>query len=326
MRTALLTTSVLTFLAGALPFGGPVALADTAPTLLVTGQTITPTAAPGALFQTLNPGLANYPNYRAGQAVKTAISPDGKTLLIMTSGYNTLNFTSGAQAGQRDPAGSNDYIFVYSLGANGVPTQKQVLQVPNAFVGLSFSPDGSKFFASGGVSDAVFTFTQAGDGTWSQSGTWKLNHQSFAIGLTGVAKLYGAFLNNGIGVLQAAECAGLAVTADGSLLAVNNIDNHSLSVIDTATGNVLWEYDLRPYNGNPAGDGVAGGEMPFGVAIAGDATNGFVAYVSSIRDREIVALPLGRTAPAASAVARIKVPGTPNSLLYYPRGKLLFAT
>ena len=53
-----------------------------------TGEAITPTAAPGALFQLLNPDLASDPTFTAGQASATALSPDGKTLLILTSGFN----------------------------------------------------------------------------------------------------------------------------------------------------------------------------------------------------------------------------------------------
>ena len=50
------------------------------------GLYITPTAPPNAVQQLLNPGLANYPNFIAGEAVKAVVSPDGKTLAILTSG------------------------------------------------------------------------------------------------------------------------------------------------------------------------------------------------------------------------------------------------
>src|ERR1700756_3865655 len=49
-------------------------------TLLPTGQTITPTAAPGSTFQPLKPGLADNPDYAVGQAVSEVLSPDRKTL------------------------------------------------------------------------------------------------------------------------------------------------------------------------------------------------------------------------------------------------------
>jgi len=53
-----------------------VALAGRAPAqtpeFTPTGQFITPTAAPGAVFQPLNPHLAGDPNYTAGQATAVA--------------------------------------------------------------------------------------------------------------------------------------------------------------------------------------------------------------------------------------------------------------
>src|SRR6267378_1819620 len=51
-----------------------------------TGVRITPSAAKGSIFQVLNPGLVSDPTFTVGQAVSTAISPDGRTLLILTSG------------------------------------------------------------------------------------------------------------------------------------------------------------------------------------------------------------------------------------------------
>ena len=56
--------------------------------LLPTGQSITPTAAAGSSFQPLNPGLKDFPDFTVGHAMSEALSPDGKTLLILTSGYN----------------------------------------------------------------------------------------------------------------------------------------------------------------------------------------------------------------------------------------------
>jgi len=60
-----------------------------------TGVQITPSAAKGSIFQALNPGLVSDPSFTVGQAVSTSVSPDGRTLLILTSGYNSQNFTSG---------------------------------------------------------------------------------------------------------------------------------------------------------------------------------------------------------------------------------------
>ena len=65
------------------------------PADLPSGMRITPTAAPGARFSALNPDLPGSPDFTAGQAVTTAVSPDGGTLLILTSGYNIRYDSSG---------------------------------------------------------------------------------------------------------------------------------------------------------------------------------------------------------------------------------------
>ncbi|HYM29665.1 MAG TPA: hypothetical protein VEU47_00100, partial [Candidatus Cybelea sp.] len=122
------------------------------------GQRITPTAAPGALFQPLNPDLPNKPDYLAGQAVTLASSPDGATLLVLTSGFNR-NFDAG---GKVVPDQSREYVFVYDI-AGPAPAKRQVIQVPNTFIGLSWLPDGKSFAVAGGVNDNVHLFTASGD-------------------------------------------------------------------------------------------------------------------------------------------------------------------
>jgi hypothetical protein len=74
--------------------------------LLPTGATITPSAAPGSVFQKLTVALPDYPNYSPDSAETTAVSPDGKTLLILTSGYN-LNLDAN---GNYQPQDSGEYV------------------------------------------------------------------------------------------------------------------------------------------------------------------------------------------------------------------------
>ena len=57
--------------------------------LLPDGFYITPTAAPGSIFQDLPTGLRSDGSANANGAVNTALSPDGSALLILTTGYNT---------------------------------------------------------------------------------------------------------------------------------------------------------------------------------------------------------------------------------------------
>jgi hypothetical protein len=56
--------------------------------LVATGQRITPLAAPGSQVLPLHTDLRSDDNANAANAVTTALSPDGSTLLILTSGYN----------------------------------------------------------------------------------------------------------------------------------------------------------------------------------------------------------------------------------------------
>src|SRR5215471_981965 len=59
--------------------------------ILPTGQVITPLATPGSTLQVLSTGLRSDGNADAAEAVNTALSPDGKILLVLTSGWNKGN-------------------------------------------------------------------------------------------------------------------------------------------------------------------------------------------------------------------------------------------
>jgi hypothetical protein len=74
-------------------------------------------------------------------------------------------------------------------------------------------------------------------------------------------------------------------------------------VIDTGSKAVVAEYDLRPYN-TSGQDGVAGGEFPWAVALK---ANG-IAFVSSVRDREVVVVDVS-TPASPKFVTRIAVAG-----------------
>src|SRR5262249_22662444 len=100
------------------------------PEVLPTGMMITPTAARGSIFQPLNPGLPDLPKFTVDHPVTTAASPDGNTLLILTSGFNRNNGSDGKTIAQQ----SNEYVFVYDIRRQP-PALKQVLKVPNTFVG-----------------------------------------------------------------------------------------------------------------------------------------------------------------------------------------------
>jgi YVTN family beta-propeller protein len=279
---------------------------------LPSGQFVTPTAATGSSFKSLNPGLAAHPNFIANGAIKTAVSPDGKTLLVMTSGYNLeANATGSANDA------TSQYIFVYDIsGGNArTPVQKQVIQVPDTYVGLVWAPDGSKFYVSGGSGDKVWVYAGSTASGWTVSTGIALGHANF---VPPSSPFFGLLLN-GVGFEETATTAGLGLSADGTVLVAANIYNDSISVIDTSTNTIRYEFDLRPYNTSGSA-GAAGGETPFTVALKGSST----AYVSSIRDREIVVVNIAGTTP--SLVTRIALPGNPNSLLLSADQSRLYVT
>ncbi|MGA2811413.1 MAG: hypothetical protein ABSG16_08445 [Candidatus Acidiferrum sp.] len=260
-----------------------------------TGVHITPSAAKGARFVALNPDLPFDPQFTAGQATTTEISPDGKTLLILTSGYNSQNFTRGPQAGKKNPAESVEYVFVYDL-SSGQPVKRQTLEIPNAFDGLAFHPDGKEFYVSGGPDDNVHVFV-AGVRGWSEDA-----RSPIALG-------------NGKSVFGiSAAAAGVAVTADGKRLLVANYEQDSISIVDIALRKKVAALDLRPGNGR------AGGEFPFCVAISGNDT----AFIASERDREIVVVDISGQNPHVTD--RIALKGQPiRVILNQARTRLFVA-
>src|SRR5215471_17956794 len=139
------------------------------------GLYITPTALANAIQQPLNPGLTNYPDFVAGQAVKAVVSPDGKTLAILTAGMNSLFDSTGAV----DTAASTQFLFLYDIsGANKTsPVLKQVIQQPNAHVGLVWAPNSQTLYASGGCDDAIYVYSSTGS-SFALSSKISLGHAS----------------------------------------------------------------------------------------------------------------------------------------------------
>jgi YVTN family beta-propeller protein len=250
-----------------------------------TGQQITPLAPRGARFTYMNPGLANYPGHVVGQGVTGVVSPDGKTLLVLTTG----DYGIYTPAGSQDTAASTDWIFVYSI-ASPVPVQTQAIQVTNTYNGIVWDPSGTAFYVAGGRNDNVHVYKPTA-GVWAEAAgsPIALGHASQAGG-------------------TAPEAAGIAISSDGTKIVVTNYENDSISVLTQNAG--VWsktsDYDLRPGIENAALSGVPGGAYPFWVSIGNNNT----AYVSSMRDREIDVVNI-TSALAPSLVTRIKLTGQP---------------
>ncbi|HLI85728.1 MAG TPA: bifunctional YncE family protein/alkaline phosphatase family protein [Bryobacteraceae bacterium] len=277
--------------------GMELCLAAADPIALPDGLSMTPLAAPHSILLPLNPGLADLPQFTLSQAVTTALSPDGRLLLVLTSGYNR---TSRSRRN-----GSNEYVFVYDV-TGPKPAQLEALPVPNSFCGLAWNPSGQEFYVSGGPDDKVYVFAKGGKG-FERAAAIALGHPA-ALGL----------LSNAPPPFNAAApkpiAAGIAVNQTGSLAVVANIYNDSISIIDLHERKKVGELDLRP---DPAAH-VAGGEFPYWVAIHRDDK----AYVSSPRDREIVVV---RLDAAPRVISRIRVAGQPERMLLDRAQDKLFA-
>ncbi|MPZ21427.1 MAG: beta-propeller fold lactonase family protein [Luteitalea sp.] len=261
---------------------------------LPSGQFVTPTALRHAAQQYLNPGLPDYPDFIAGEAVRSQLSPDGTTLAIITAGQNSLYKPDGTV----DVDASTQFIFLYDVEDDheARPVLRQVLQQVNSHVGLVFAPDGNTLYAAGGADDAVYVYTKSGD-TFEPAPPIALGH--VAPGATGSDR------NKGVGLGVQPNASGMDISADGKTLVVANNYNDSISVIDTASGLVRYEHDLRPYFPNNEGaEGDKGGTFPFGVVIKGNGT----AYVSSDRDREVVVVDVS-SANEGRLIERIKLDG-----------------
>ncbi|MGO9613251.1 MAG: bifunctional YncE family protein/alkaline phosphatase family protein [Dissulfurispiraceae bacterium] len=284
------------------------------------GQQITPLAPQDSRFVPMKPDLPGNPDWLAGQAVTTVVSPDHKTLLVLTSGYNRFYNTSTPMPHWPD---SNEYVFIYDISTN-TPLKKQVVQIPNTYNGIVFDPSGKTFYVSGGGEDNVHMITLSATGTWGeQPGTaLALGHRT-GNGLGGQSDVGAGSINLQVGVKPCA--AGLAISNDGKTLVVANYYNDSITVFKGGFGK--WskgmECDLRPGKSiaSPKA-GVPGGEYPFWAVVKGNGS-GATAYVSSIRDREIVVVDLN-DALLPVVTDRIRVKGQPNKMTLNATQSLLY--
>ncbi|WP_066826578.1 hypothetical protein [Sphingomonas mali] len=264
---------------------------------LPTGQSLSPLAAPGAVFRPLVSRVGPHPDYVADGAAAIAVSPDRREMLVLTSGFNRFNGPDGkivaAQSGQ--------YVFAYRIDRAGARLE-QTLVVPNAYSGIAWTPDGRGFAVGGGVDDVVHLFRRGKTGFAPAGSPIKLGHQA----------------GNGVDVKP--QAAGVAISPDGKRLLVANYYNDSVTLIDLATRAIITEQDLRPGKIDPADAGKPGGEFPFTIVWRDNER----AYVSAPRDRQIVALDVaGR---AIRVAKRIATTGEPTAMLIASRTHRLYAT
>ncbi len=132
-------------------------------------QWITPLAPAGSQFVPLDTGLTvNGKDWLAGQAVTTVVSPDGLTLLVLTSGYNRVYNDPPVQSPDKmiyNWDDSQEYVFIYDI-SGGTPVMQQVVTIPNSYSGIAFDPvqrvvNGQSrynaFYVSSGMGDYPYT-------------------------------------------------------------------------------------------------------------------------------------------------------------------------
>ncbi|HYM30685.1 MAG TPA: hypothetical protein VEU47_05260, partial [Candidatus Cybelea sp.] len=180
------------------------------------------------------------------------------------------------------------------------PAKRQVIQVPNTFIGLSWLPDGKSFAVAGGVNDNVHLFTASGDRFEELQPPITLGHKA------------------GLGIDILPVAAGLASDPEGRRLLVANYSNDSVTLVDLEKRSAVAELDLRPGKNDPAKSGVAGGEYPLAVVWQSASK----AYVTSQRDREIVILAID--GERMRVARRIKTKGQPNQMILNRAGDRLY--
>ena len=303
--------------------------------LLPTGQVITPAAAPGSTFAPLATGLREDGNADAAEAVTTALSPDGKTLLVLTSGYNrnfrdqttganitypVLDPVSGAPSSVT-PTQKAEWVFIFDV-SSGSLVKKQQINIPNTFNGLAWAADGQRFYASGGIDDRVYAYTSNGDQYVPEAPFILLGHNSNS---SAPVPIYDGGLLKGTPAAVAAGTpttlptgavvAGIGVSKDGNTLVAANFENDSVSIVDASTRTVLQEVNfLVP------GSEVATGEFPFDVALKSTESGAAAqAFVSSQRDNEVLAVDI-----PTRGITRIPVGSQPNKMLLSPDQSRLY--
>lgn len=293
-------------------------------------QTITPLAPIGSQVQQLNPDLEDNPAWLATHAATTAVSPDGSTLLVLTSGYNRVFDQGSNSLSTFYGPDSMEYVFVYDI-SSGAPIKKQVLQVPVTYFGIAWDPTSNRtsahFYVGGCSQDVVHVFSyNASNQLWSEDRT----------NGSGAAPLSLGHGKVGMGVGVSPCAAGVALSKTGQTMVVANYYNDSISIFTGGYGNWVAENVSSSNDPNPSTDldlrpgksllspspGTPGGEYPFWVVVAGTEPNA-VAYISSIRDREIDVVPLNPSS-TLQVTARISVKGQPNKMVLNRAQTLLY--
>jgi YVTN family beta-propeller protein len=319
-----------------LTVGGP----PEGPAIVPTGLAITATSAPGSKFFRLSTGLRADHSADGAEAVNTALSPDGKTLLVLTSGYNfKFSTESGTPitwpvldpvTGLPTTTVTNKAEWVFVLDVSGpTPKKLQQINIPDTYVGLVWDPSGTRFYVSGGGDDRVYAYKKtSGTPLYAPDAPFVLLGHDDLSATSPIPTPDGGILKGtpagkaAPALVTGAMAAGLGLSKDGSQLFIANLSDDSLSYVNLATRKagvlpqVAETYFTKP------GSGLARGEYPYDVAVKSDA-NGKAnrVYVSSQRDGQIVVV------SATKGITNvIPVGDGPNRILLTPDQRVLWVS
>ncbi len=286
---------------------------------VATGQRITPAAAPGTIIQRLHTDFRSDENADAANAVTTALSPDGKTLLILTTGFNNgfskddgtpleypiLDPVTGQPSG--NTTSSAEWVFVYDV-SRAVPVQKQKLNLPVTDNGLVWNASGTKFYVSGGSDDIVYPFKKV-NGNFQPDAPFIVLYTGGQLDNT----IAGPGMHS-FGLAPYPMVAGLGLSKDGSTLYTANFENDSVSIVDTKSRQVTGHVTFSAPGGTHAR-----GEYPFWIVVRpGAKGKADKVFVSSQRDGQVVVF------DHPPAFRTIKVGSEPNKMLLSKDGSLLY--
>jgi YVTN family beta-propeller protein len=293
--------------------------------ILPTGQIITPLAAPSSTIQPLSTGLRADGDADGAEAVNTALSPDGRSLLVLTSGWNKSNFlpngtlikyptldpNTGATVGSTT---LSEWVFVYAVNSDGTVTKQQQINVPSTYSGLRWSPDGARFYVSGGQDDRVYVYRLNGSQFVPDTPFVLLGHNSNQNApfpkydgsiLKGTKAAQAVTFGGTSLIVGGAVVAGLAVSGDGKTLVAANFENDSISIVDAVTRAVIREVKFFTPGGK-----VAQGEFPYDVAVLNNPDGSAkTAFVTSQRDDQVMVVDI-----ASGNFSSIPVGDQPNRM------------
>lgn len=181
---------------------------------------------------------------------------------------------------------SNDGAGIQSLQVISTATSQVLQTIPytvpsSVFIGLAYSPDGTHAYASGGGSEVVHTYDVSSNGLLTASGDITI----------GTSK-------------QNPFPTGLSISPDGKMLYVANNLTNNVSVINTATKQIVGT--------------VAVGGYPYTTLTSSDGTT---VYVSNWGDGTVSVIDT-KTQAVTSTIA---VGKHPNAMVFGPDGLLFVA-